>query len=99
MGWSQTGLRSRLFGNVIDGVFWSAHCPVAVMHLLKEPIDMHQILVPIKSLNAQARLTIEFAQLFAETNQAAITLLHVSDRQTPVVEVNAFWTTFHRGIL
>ena len=92
MGWSQTGLRSRLFGNVIDGVFWSAHCPVAVMHLLKEPIDMHQILVPIKSLNAQARLTIEFAQLFAETNQAAITLLHVSDRQTPVVEVNALET-------
>ena len=92
MGWSQTGLRSRLFGNVIDGVFWSAHCPVAVMRLLKEPIDIHQILVPIKLLNTQARLMIEFAQLFAETNQAAITLLHVSDRKTSVAEVNALET-------
>ena len=92
MGWSQTGLRSRLFGNVIDGVFWSAHCPVAVMRLLKEPIDIHQILVPIKLLNTQARLTIEFAQLFAETNQATITLVHVSDRKTPVAEVNALET-------
>ncbi|MEL7076834.1 MAG: cation:proton antiporter [Cyanobacteria bacterium J06582_2] len=85
-------VRSRLFGSVIDGVFWSAHCPVAVMQLLKEPIDIHQVLVPIKSLNAKTRLTIEFAQLFAETNQAAITLLHVSDRQTPVAEVNALET-------
>jgi len=85
-------VRSRLFGSVIDGVFWSAHCPVAVMQLLKEPIDIHQVLVPIKSLNAKTRLTIEFAQLFAETNQAAITLLHVSDRQTPIAEVNALET-------
>ena len=92
MGWSQISLRSRLFGNVIDGVFWSAHCPVAVMRLLKEPIDIHQILVPIKSLDAKARLTIEFAVLFAETNQGAITLLHVSDRQTPVAEVNKIET-------
>lgn len=93
MGWSQTNdLRSRLFGSVIDGVFWSAHCPIAVMRLLKEPIDIHQVLVPIKTLNAQARLTIEFAQLFAETNRAAITLLHISDRQTPLSEVDALET-------
>ena len=92
MGWNPTGLRSRLFGSVIDGVFWSAHCPVAVMQLLQEPVDIHQVLVPIKSLNAKARLTIEFALLFAETNQAAITLLHVSDRQTPLAEVKALET-------
>ena len=92
MGWNPMDLRSRLFGSVIDGVFWSAHCPVAVMRLLKEPVDIHQILLPIKSFDAQARLTIEFAQLFAETNQAAITLLHISDRQTPVAEVNALET-------
>ena len=92
MGWNPMGVRSRLFGSVIDGVFWSAHCPVAVMRLLKEPVDIHQILLPIKSFDAQARLTIEFAQLFAETNQAAITLLHISDRQTPVAEVNALET-------
>ena len=93
MGWSRTNdLRSRLFGSVIDGVFWSAHCPIAVMRLLKEPVEIHQVLVPIKILNAQARLTIEFARLFAETNQAAITLLHVSDRQTPSTEINALET-------
>lgn len=93
MGWSRTtDLRSRLFGSVIDGVFWSAHCPIAVMRLVKEPIEIHQVLVPIKTLNAQARLTIEFAQLFAETNQAAITLLHISDRYTPVAELKALET-------
>ena len=96
MGWSQiTDLRSRLFGNVIDGVFWSAHCPIAVMRLLQEPINIHQVLVPIKVLNAQAQLTIEFAQLFAETNQAAITLLHVSERQTSLAEVDALETQLH----
>ena len=92
MGWSQMDLKARLFGSVIDGVFWTAHCPVAVMRLLKEPVDIHQILLPIKSFDAQARLTIEFARLFAETNQAAITLLHVSDRQTPITELNALET-------
>lgn len=93
MGWSRiTDLRSRLFGSVIDGVFWSAHCPIAVMRLLKEPIEIHQVLVPIKTLNAQARLTIEFTQLFAETNQAAITLLHVCDRYTSVAELKALET-------
>ena len=92
MGWNPMGLRSRLFGSVIDGVFWSAHCPIAVMRLLKEPINIHQILVPIKSLNAKTRLTIEFAQLFAETNRATITLLHISDRRTPLSEVDVLET-------
>ncbi len=34
--------------------------------------------------------TIRFAQLFAETNQANITLLHVSDRACPKEEIYAF---------
>ena len=89
MGWSQRDLRSRIFGTVVDGIFWSAHCPVAVMRLLKEPINIYQVLVPIKNLDAKAILTIEFAQLFAETNQAAITLLHVSEGKTPQREVEA----------
>ncbi|MCC0177867.1 cation:proton antiporter [Waterburya agarophytonicola K14] len=89
MGWSQRDLRSRIFGTVVDGIFWSAHCPVAVMRLQQEPIKIHQVLVPIKNFDAQAKLTIEFAQLFAETNQAAITLLHVSQRKTPATEVEA----------
>ena len=93
MGWSRTtDFRSRLFGSVIDGIFWSAHCPIAVMRLLKEPVEIHQLLVPLKVLNAQSKLTIEFTRLFAETNRAAITILHVSDRQTPAVEVKALET-------
>jgi len=89
MGWSQRDMRSRIFGTLIDGVFWSAHCPVAVMRLLKEPVDIHSLLVPIKNFDARAILTIEFAQLFAATNKATITLLHVSDRQTPKAETDA----------
>ncbi len=82
-------VRSRIFGTVVDGIFWSAHCPVAVMRLLKEPVNIHQVLVPIKNLDARTILTIEFAQLFAETNKAAITLLHVSGGKTPQTEVEA----------
>ncbi|NJK70540.1 MAG: F0F1 ATP synthase subunit A [Microcoleus sp. SU_5_3] len=34
---SQTlALAVRLFGNVIDSVLWSSHCPVAVVNLLKK---------------------------------------------------------------
>ncbi|MDJ0530926.1 MAG: cation:proton antiporter [Xenococcaceae cyanobacterium MO_207.B15] len=90
-GWSDTNhLRSRLFGNIIDKIFWASHCPVAVMRLLEEPINIHQILVPIKNLTPEAIRTIRFAQLFAETNQANITLLHVSDRSSTKEEVDIF---------
>ncbi|MHC5731911.1 MAG: universal stress protein, partial [Nostoc sp.] len=48
MGWSRTtGLRARLFGNVIDSVFWSSHCPVAVTRLLSSPKTIQRILVPV----------------------------------------------------
>ncbi|WP_448561826.1 cation:proton antiporter domain-containing protein [Trichothermofontia sp.] len=91
MGWSpRLGLRARLFGNVIDSVFWSAHCPVAVMRLLEEPINIHRILVPIKALTASELRTLRFAHLFASTNQASITLLHVCDRKTSRAEVAHF---------
>lgn len=83
MGWSETtGLRARLFGNVIDRVFWSSHCPVAVMRLLEEPVKLRRILVPVKNLTPQALRPVQFAQLFAATNQGEITLLHICDRTT-----------------
>ena len=89
MGWSDPNkLRSRLFGNIIDNIFWSSHCPVAVMRLLEEPINIHQILVPIKNITPQSIRTIRFAQLFAETNQANITLLHISDRGSTKKEIH-----------
>ncbi|MBO1351280.1 MAG: cation:proton antiporter [Hormoscilla sp. GUM202] len=91
MGCSETSsLRTRAFGNLIDSVFWASHCPVAVMRLLDEPINIHQVLMPVKSLTPRAVRTVRFAQLFADTNQAKITFLHVCDRRTPKEEALAF---------
>jgi nucleotide-binding universal stress UspA family protein len=91
MGWSRTtGLRARLFGNVIDRVFWASHCPVAVMRLLQAPTNIHRVLVPIKSITPESMRTVNFAQLFADTNQASVTLLHVCDRATSPQQIAAF---------
>jgi len=84
MGWSlDTGLRTRLFGNLIDSVFWSSHCPVAVMRLLADPVEMRQILVPVKNLTPQTMRTVRFAQLLADTNGARVILLHVCQESAP----------------
>jgi Kef-type K+ transport system membrane component KefB/nucleotide-binding universal stress UspA family protein len=89
MGWSPTtSLQARLFGTLIDSVFWSSHCPVAVMRLLVEPVDIHRILVPVKNLTTQSLLPVRFAQLFADTNQAEVTLLWVGDRKTSKDEIS-----------
>ncbi|TVQ22554.1 MAG: sodium:proton antiporter [Leptolyngbya sp. DLM2.Bin15] len=94
MGWGESiGLRARLFGNVIDNVFWSSHCPVAVMRLLDEPITMRRILVPVKNVTPQTIRTIQFALLFADVNQAEVTVLHVSDRRTQAESVTDFETS------
>lgn len=91
MGWSPTtSLRARLFGNVIDQVFWASHCPVAVMRLLDQPVNIHKILVPVKDLSVQALRVIQFAELFADANQAEVTLLHVCDRRTRVAQIEEF---------
>jgi len=81
MGWSATeGLRARLFGTVIDTVFWATHCPVAVTRLQKAPVELRRILIPVKIMTPQTIRTIRFGQIFADTHDASITLLHVSDR-------------------
>lgn len=100
MGWnsSNTSLRARLFGNLIDDVFWSSHCPVAVVRLLDEPINIRRILVPIKNLTPQAIQTVQFAQLLADTNQAKIALLHVCDRQTSREKIQEFESELTRII-
>lgn len=82
MGWSATNrLQSRLFGSVTDSVFWASHCSVAVVRLVKKPVDIHRVLVPIKNLTPQTIRTIRFANIFAEANNAVITLLHVDEHQ------------------
>ncbi|MGJ3253215.1 MAG: cation:proton antiporter [Elainellaceae cyanobacterium] len=91
MGWSETtGLKARLFGNLIDSVFWASHCPVAVARLLDDPINLHRILVPVKIITPQTIRTIRFAQFFVDTNQASLTLLHVCDRRTPAEQIKDF---------
>ncbi len=91
MGWSETsGLRARLFGSLVDSVFWSSHCPVAVMRLLDDPVDIHRILVPVKNLTPPAVRVVKFAQLFADSNNAEVTFLHVCDRHTPKATVAQF---------
>lgn len=91
MGWSkQTGLRARLFGSTIDSVFWSSHCPVAVTRLLDDPIDIHKILVPVKNITPQTLRTVRFAQLFADTNQASVTLLHICSSLNSPEQIDEF---------
>ncbi|MEM9486397.1 MAG: cation:proton antiporter [Cyanobacteria bacterium P01_F01_bin.116] len=85
MGWSEenTGVRARLFGNTLESVFWSSHCPVAVMRLKTDPTDIHRILVPVRDLMPKTIHTVRFAQLFADAHRASVTLVHVYDRRTP----------------
>jgi nucleotide-binding universal stress UspA family protein len=91
MGWSDINpLRSRLFGSIIDSVFWAAHCPVAVMRLLEQPINIQKVLVPVKDLTNQSLRTIRFARLFADANQATITLLHIRNRSSTQNEIESF---------
>lgn len=91
MGWGRTvGFRARLFGNVIDNVIWSSHCPVAVTRLLKSPANIKRILVPIGDLTKQTIASMRFAQILAAATQAEVVLLHVSDRRTPSHLVTMF---------
>jgi Kef-type K+ transport system membrane component KefB/nucleotide-binding universal stress UspA family protein len=91
MGWSPNNtLQARLFGNLIDNVFWSSHCPVAVMNLLDEPANIHRILVPIKNIDFKSLNTIRFATIFADSNQGSLTLLHIHDRQATKQEIETF---------
>ncbi len=83
MGWGKrTGLKARLFGNVIDGVLWASHCPVAVTRLVESPSKIQRILVPIENLTAPILQSVQFAQILGESNQAQVTVLNVCDRRT-----------------
>ncbi|MEC4814217.1 MAG: cation:proton antiporter [Scytonema sp. PMC 1069.18] len=88
MGWGEaTGLRVRLFGSVIDRVFWASHCPVAVTRLLDSPSNIQRILVPLENLE-QAERIVRFAEILAAANQAEVILLHVCDRYTSSARID-----------
>ncbi|HLP89967.1 MAG TPA: cation:proton antiporter [Nostocaceae cyanobacterium] len=83
MGWGKrTGIRAKLFGNVIDCVIWSAHCPVLVSRLMESPKKVQRILVPIENLTSSTLMPVQLAQILADANQAHVTLLSVCDRRT-----------------
>ncbi len=93
MGWSRTtGLRARLFGSIIDSVFWSSHCPVAVTRLVSSPKTIARIIVPIGDLRPQTISAWRFAEMLADVNQAEVVLLHVSNSNTPANLVEQFTT-------
>ncbi|MBD1832376.1 cation:proton antiporter [Cyanobacteria bacterium FACHB-472] len=88
MGWGRrTGFRARLFGNVIDSVLWSSHCPVAVTRLQGSPSEIRRILVPVENLTGQAIQPLRFAQILAEANQAHVTLLNVCNSRTTPAKI------------
>ncbi|MBN3941149.1 MAG: cation:proton antiporter [Nostoc sp.] len=98
MGWGKrTGLRARLFGNVIDGVLWTSHCPVAVTRLVESPKKIQRILVPIENLTAPTLQPVQFAQMLAEANQSHITVLNVCDRRTSSSKIA--WRRSHLSLL
>lgn len=83
MGWGKrTGIRARLFGNVIDNVVGSSHCPVAISRLMESPTKIQRILVPVENLMATTLLPIQLAQIFGEANKAQVTVLNVCERRT-----------------
>jgi Kef-type K+ transport system membrane component KefB len=95
MGWSEVqGLRSRLFGTLIDSVFWASHCPVAVMRLQCDPCYIERILVPVKDLSNPAARAARFAQLLADSNQSTVTLLHICPATTPPAQIAALEAEF-----
>jgi Kef-type K+ transport system membrane component KefB/nucleotide-binding universal stress UspA family protein len=82
MGWGQrAGLRTRLFGSIIDRVFSTAHCPVAATRLLTSPTKIRRILVPVENDSPQVVRKIYFTQILAHANDAEVTLLQVCDRR------------------
>ncbi|MBE9229246.1 cation:proton antiporter [Phormidium sp. LEGE 05292] len=98
MGWSsRTSFRARLFGNVIDGVLWASHCPVAITRLLDSPSKIQRILVPMENFTNQAVRLIRFTKILADANQAQVTLLNVCDRRTSPTKIA--WTTSQMNLL
>ncbi|RMG09681.1 MAG: sodium:proton antiporter [Cyanobacteria bacterium J055] len=91
MGWSPiANLRSRIFGSVIDSVFLSSHCPVAVLRLRQDPMNLKNILVPIENLTRKDLPTVWFARIFADTNSASVTLLHVYNHHASAEQIASY---------
>ena len=83
MGWGRTtGLRARLFGNIIDNVLWTAHCPVIIARLNHSPSNNERILVPVENFSQQIVQVMQFTSQLTEVSKAEVVLLHVCERRT-----------------
>ena len=81
MGWANTtGLRARLFGSIVDGVFQAAPCPVAVARLKGSPREIRSLLVPVENFSKRGVRVVSFARLLAEAVDAPVTLLHLAQK-------------------
>ena len=77
MGYSNiTTVQARLLGNVIEQVFRSSPCPVAVMRLSTSPKLLTRILVPIWDVSPQTLQLMALAQRIATANQGKVTILY-----------------------
>jgi nucleotide-binding universal stress UspA family protein len=91
LGWSPNlGLKARLLGNLIDGIFWSSHCPVVMTRLLNSPMEFKKILVPVGDLTRKTIGAIRFAQILANTSRSEVFLLHISNLFTPQAQIEQF---------
>ncbi|MEG3435698.1 cation:proton antiporter [Pannus brasiliensis CCIBt3594] len=90
MGWGDPWrIRARVFGSIIDSVFWSSHCPVAVTRLLSSPIEFRSILVPAGNLSESTLAAIQFARILAG-DRASVVILHVHDRYVSPQKLDVF---------
>ncbi len=53
-------------------------------------VDIHKILVPVKNITPQTLITVRFAELLADTNQASVTLLHICYSLTSPEQIDEF---------
>ncbi|MGC1219214.1 MAG: cation:proton antiporter [Phormidesmis sp.] len=81
MGWGgHNRLSARLFGTIVDSVFWKAPCLVAVARLMLAPSQIRRILVPVEAFSDRSARTVAFVHRLAEAIRAEVTLLHVLSR-------------------
>jgi Kef-type K+ transport system membrane component KefB/nucleotide-binding universal stress UspA family protein len=90
IGWSDIGIKARLFGSVISNVLSSAHCPVAVTRLLGPSTEIKHILVPLYNLSNESLPILQLAKILAEVNQAQIQILLVCDRSTSIPQISSY---------
>ncbi|NJM85558.1 MAG: universal stress protein [Leptolyngbyaceae cyanobacterium RM2_2_21] len=85
-----TTLQARLLGNVVDQVFKTSHCPVAVAQLRASPSSLKRILVVVWDLLAPGVQLVTLAQHLATANAGSLTVLHICPPPTSAAKRQEF---------